>query len=156
MQPRSRRRGVTRVGLLALAAMLIAGETAAAAPYTFSEIAQTDAYPGQQFYIVTGPAINESGTVAFRQISGGAEGIYTRSPGGLIVPVATTAGGVFAGFGPNPDINDSGTVVFHAIPRAGGEGLARRAGAHGGGHLPGLLDLRHRPLWPARRRLPLD
>jgi len=94
-----------------------------AAPYTFSEIAQTDAYPGQQFYIVTGPAINESGTVAFRQISGGGDGIYTRSPGGPIVPVATTAGGVFASFGPNPDINDSGTVVFHAIPRAGGEGL---------------------------------
>ena len=113
--------------LLAQAALpAAAAAPAAAAPYLFAEIAQTDAYsepmePG--LAAVAGPAINQAGAVAFRRISGGVDGVYTRAPGGPILPVATSADGVFRAFGHAPDLNDSGAVVFHAFPSAGGQGL---------------------------------
>ena len=119
------RRRPLLAGALA-AALAAAVAPAAAAPYLFAEVAQTEAYPEamDRFQAAAaGPALNEAGAVAFRRISGNVDGVYTRAPGGPVVPVATTAGDQFRAFGRAPDLNDVGAVVFHAFPAAGGEGL---------------------------------
>jgi hypothetical protein len=71
-------------------------------------------------FSVTGPAINDSGIVAFHAaLDAGGHGIYTRSGGiGPITTVADTAG-PFSAFSA-PSINASGTVVFGAGLDAGG------------------------------------
>ncbi|HEY9710958.1 MAG TPA: PEP-CTERM sorting domain-containing protein [Oculatellaceae cyanobacterium] len=76
-----------------------------------------------------GPSINNEGTVAFGAFldtdTGSLDlestGTFTSS-NGVITTIADTSGS-FGGINFYPDINDEGTVVFLAYPRAGGQGI---------------------------------
>jgi hypothetical protein len=74
------------------------------------------------------PTINDLGTVAFHgQLDNSVQGIYTRTPGGLIATVADnvlTNGGIFDQFGFGaPAINEIGTVAFLASTDGRGFGI---------------------------------
>ncbi|GET41403.1 hypothetical protein MiSe_62150 [Microseira wollei NIES-4236] len=75
------------------------------------------------------PAINDSGTVAFdASLKAGGYGIFIGN-GGALTPIADTSG-IFSSFQNSDlgtrgvvDINNSGTVAFHANLDAGGKGI---------------------------------
>ena len=88
--------------------------------YSFTEIADTSQFT--QGFGAFGPAINNTGEVAFLGFGdGGAQGIFTGSGGALTVVADTTSG--FTGFGDSVRINEGGTVAFRADTTAGGTGI---------------------------------
>jgi len=112
--------------LVAVASILPLPETAHAAAYTFTNIADTNgiyAHTGQLFGGSVGLsdlAINNAGMVAFSsRLDDGTSGIF-RSEGSFITSIALTSGPVFSGLN-GASINSAGTVAFEGFLDANGE-----------------------------------
>jgi len=109
---------------IALSLCLIAGHKAAAANFTFTNIA--DPSGSLRGFGITAPAINASGTVAFRaSLDGGGEGIFI-GDGSELTTIADTNGRLrnpFSQFGFSPDIDDTGKVAFESFLRSGVSGI---------------------------------
>lgn len=89
--------------------------------YTFTKLADTSG-EFSNFMVPGGPALNDSGTVAFRAfLKAGGQGIFT-SNGAVTTTIADT-NGPFSQFMFSPVINNEGTVGFWAGLKAGGEGI---------------------------------
>ncbi len=93
-------------------ARVILSGTGAGPPTTL--LASTGLYDPQD---VAG--INGSGVVAFEALDGtGAKGVYRRTEGGVVTPIAVTSAGGFTSV-EALDINNNGTVVFFTNTAAG-------------------------------------
>ncbi len=102
--------------ILGLTVCSLICDRAMAADFTFTKIADTtDGF--SSFF--NAPALNDRGTVAFSAtLRNGSTGVFTGS-GGAITPIAVSGGGNstnpnFLSVATNPNINNSGTVVFGA------------------------------------------
>jgi hypothetical protein len=107
-----------RVRHVFLAALAVWVGDVAAIPYTFTKIADLEAFATFD----AAPSVNNSGTVAFSgHVQGVGPGIFSGN-GGPITTIADTSG-KFGGFFFEPAINDNGTVAFHATLDTGVEGI---------------------------------
>ena len=107
-------------------------DTAGAAAYTFTNIADTDGIfaPTTQFVSGLGTAplsISNTGTVAFSSLlKAGGNGVFAGN-GGPVQSIALSSDPVFLGVG-GASINSAGTVAFRGIFDAGGEGVFTGSG----------------------------
>jgi subtilase family serine protease len=110
--------------LALLLTALVAAVPTPAAAYSYVKIADTGnnfTFPDNRL-----PAITTAGTVVFRGIRNGVEGVYSGAGGSAITGVATV-NGTFSAFG-LPAIAPDGTIAFPAFLVAGGEGVFRGSG----------------------------